>query len=297
MPTDTPNPHDDLLARAHLYCEHEVLDEDDDPTALVADLAAALRAQITDSGCEWREEGADGPWCQLSGSPSQIEVGRLQDQLARIRADIESASDDHAYWYDRYEQMVREATDWKRWCEEREADLAEARAAAPDHKPEPGSWDDRIEAVLLELEDDGDEPIDPHATTFERLEIWQNRARLAAAYILRHLEARAPHDRDRLRDAIETALTVTTGGKKLDVADSVRLVVEEEGADALIDTVIDTVIEACPAAPQPDFSGWDIAEAIYKTKTARNFKLSVAACRFLADAVVDHLRGEGSADG
>lgn len=61
--------------------------------------------------------------------------------------------------------------------------------------------------------------------------------------------AAAPHDRQSVRDAIETALTVTTGVEKLSLADSVRLIVEEEGADALLDTVIDAVAGA--AAPQP----------------------------------------------
>lgn len=125
---------DDLLARADKWLDpdsgyrqtkHRTVD-------LVTDLAAALRAQTAETGCEWREESADGPWCRLSAGPLPLETDRLRTQLAQLKTDVEAAGDgDTAYWYERYEQMVREAADWKRWCEEREAALAEARAAAP----------------------------------------------------------------------------------------------------------------------------------------------------------------------
>lgn len=79
---------------------------------------------------------------------------------------------------------------------------------------------------------------------------------------LAEARAAAPHDRQHLRETVEKALTVTVGGEKLGLADSVRLIVDEEGADALIDTVIDTLAGARVAASEPLVAG-EVLDAVH----------------------------------
>jgi hypothetical protein len=45
---------------------------------------------------------------------------------------------DAGYWYERCQTAERERADWKRWCQEREAEVERLRAAAPASEDPPG---------------------------------------------------------------------------------------------------------------------------------------------------------------
>ncbi len=229
MPNPTPGQHDALLARADdtfgselvtdLAAAVRSLTAETERLLALLDKRQAQQHEVdrlqrlieAGSGCEWVETSDDGTsFCRLSltdgdATRTAEQASRVTDDCtlaearqgaaAEVRADNLQIIRDHHAAVTALAEAGRKALDTSRIhvevIERLEQQLAEARATAPDIKPAPGSWDDRIEAVLLELEDDGDEPIDPDATTFERLEIWRNRAQLAAAHILRHLDARA----------------------------------------------------------------------------------------------------------